>query len=164
MIFLAPMSWGAWGGIGSDGAKVAFAAAWIGAQIALITTSGSRPDGAFGFRMFSESSTIEVRLFRQLDEGKRVEVPDGEWVAKDATGAAHRISWQSRVKEPNLTVFGVTMHASYGAGAQVQRWSAAVADVARHIPDDAETRALELQMTVRKNGRPPAVTRIVARR
>jgi len=56
------------------------------------------------------------------------------------------------------------MHASYGAGAQLQRLAAALEDVAKHIPEDGETRALELEVTVRKNGRPPSVTRLVARR
>jgi hypothetical protein len=147
-----------------DGAKATFAAAWVALQGALIATSGERPDAAFGFRMFSESSTIEVKLFRETADGARVEVDGGEWVAKDRDGAAHRISWGSHVKEPNLTVFGVTMHAAYGAAAQVQRWSAALDYVAHHIPEDVETRALELELGVRRNGRPKTGTHVQVRR
>jgi hypothetical protein len=147
-----------------DGAKATFAAAWVALQGVLIATAGERPDGAFGFRMFSESSTIEVHLFRENAGGARVEVDGGEWVAKDKDGAAHRFFWGSYVKEPNLTVFGVTMHASYGAAAQTQRWSAALDYVAHHIPEDVETRALELELTIRRNGHPKTVTRVQVRR
>ncbi len=147
-----------------EGAKAAIAATWIAAQIALIATAGRRPDGAFGFRMFSESSTIEVRLFRETPQGVKVEVEGGEWVAKDAAGVPHRIAWGAHVKEPGLGVFGARMHASYGAAAQVQRWSAALEYVARHIPEDAETRALALELAVRKNGRARTVTAVEARR
>jgi hypothetical protein len=150
-------------------AKAALAGAWIVGQAILIGTAGQRPDAAFGFRMFSESSTIAVRLFRQVDSPSGhgtmpVEVPDGEWTARDASGAPHRVSWRARVKEPALSTFGQTFAASYGAAAQLQRWGAALHDVAQHIPEDTETRALELEITVRKNGRPPTVTHLVAER
>ncbi len=147
-----------------DGAKATFAAAWVALQGVLIATAGDRPDAAFGFRMFSESSTIEVHLFRETPDGARVEVDGGEWVAKDRDGASHRISWTSYVKEPSLTVFGATMHAGYGAAAQVQRWSAALDYVAHHIPEDVETRALELELSVRRNGHAKTVTRVQVRR
>ena len=152
-----------------EGGKLAFAGAWICVQGALIATAGARPDGAFGFRMFNESSTISVRLYRRVDAPSGhgevpVEVPDGDWTAHDPSGALHHFSWRTRVKEPALSTFGVTMHASYGAAAQLQRWHAALDDVARHVPDDTETRALELEIKVRRNGRPPTVTHFLARR
>ena len=150
-------------------AKAAFAGAWILGQAALVLTAGGRPDGAFGFRMFSESSTISARLFRRVDADTghgtvAVEVPDGDWTARDASGSPHRVSWRARVKEPQLSSFGQTFAASYGAAAQVQRWGAALRDVAQHIPEDTETRALELELTVRKNGRAPTVTHLVVER
>ncbi len=155
MVFLGAM----WAG-----AKIAVAVAWISSQTALIVTAASRPDGAFGFRMFSESSTIQVRLFRHIDGTGPVEVEGGEWTARDARGVLHRFTWGARVREPNLSTFGVTMHAAYGGAAQVQRWHAAIEDVAKHIPEDAETRALELELTIRKNGRAETVTHLLARR
>jgi hypothetical protein len=152
-----------------DRAKVSFAAAWIAVQGTLIATAGTRPDGAFGFRMFSESSTLLVRLSREIDAPSGhgtvlLDVPDGVWTAKDAQGSPHRFSWGSRVKEPALSTFGTTIHASYGAAAQLQRLGAALDDVASHIPEDAETRALDLDVTVKKNGRPASVVRLVAKR
>ena len=132
-------------------------------------TAGARSDGAFGFRTFSESATVTLRLLRRIDapNGRgtvAIEAPDGEWTAKDGRGDAHRFSWRARVKQPTLSTFGVTMRTSSSAAAELQRLGAAVEDVARHIPEDAETRALELEVTVRRNGRERAVTRFVARR
>src|SRR5262245_40906588 len=150
-------------------AKVGFAAAWIAGQAALVLTAGQRPDGAFGFRMFSESSTVSVRLFRHVDAPSghgtvAVEVPSGDWTARDANGAPQRLSWRAGVKEPQLSTFGQTLAAAYGSRAQLQRLDAALRDVAQPIPADAETRALELEVTIRKNGRAPTVSRLRAER
>ena len=57
--------------------------------------------------------------------------------------------------EPNLSVFGVTMHAAYSSAAQVERWHAALEDVAAHMGEDAETKRLHLALVVRKNGHEP---------
>jgi hypothetical protein len=142
-------------------ARVAFAVAWIGVQAALISTAGGRPDAAFGFRMFSESSTIEAHLTRTAVRGGRtVELPveDGTWSTRDATGRGHNCSWHDRVKEPILAVFDRTIPASYSASAQVTRWQAALADVALHLEPDGETRALNLTLTVHRNGHDAVVT------
>ncbi len=99
-------------------ARVAFAVAWIGVQAALVSTAGNRPDAAFGFRMFSESSTIEAHLTRTVVRGGRtVELPveDGTWTTRDSTGRGHNCSWHDRVKEPILAVFDRTIPASYSA-------------------------------------------------
>lgn len=148
-------------------ARVVFAAAWFAAQGALVLTAGARPERAFGFQMFSESSTIAVHLERKVDSPTghglaSVDVRDGEWSARDARGVPHHFSWRDRVKVPALAVFDRTLHASYGAEAQLARWQAAVDDVARHVPDDAETRQLVLEVTVRKNGHEPFVVQLAS--
>ncbi len=146
-------------------ARVAFAAAWIGVQAALISTAGDRPDAAFGFRMFSESSTIEAHLTRTVvRRGRTVELPveDGTWTTRDETGRVHTVSWHDRVKDPILASFDRTFAASYSAGAQVSRWQAALADVALHVEPDGETRALNLELTVHRNGHDAVVTRTTA--
>ncbi|HEY8076608.1 MAG TPA: hypothetical protein VIF62_20930 [Labilithrix sp.] len=140
--------------------RVAFAAAWIVAQIALILTAGQRADGAFGFRMFSESSTIKLVLYRDVD-GARVHVDGGAWTARDAGGMPRRFSWYDRVKRPE-SVFDAEVHASYGAAAQIARLQSALDDLATHIPDDAETKRLVLDVTVRRNGREPYVVHLVS--
>lgn len=140
--------------------RIAFAAAWIGLQAGLILTANRRPDGAFGFRMFSESTTIKVSLFREVG-GSRVRVEDGKWSAKDATGVVKRFSWNDRVM-PNLAVFDVEWAAAYGEAAQLARWQGALDDVFAHTVDDAETRRLALDIVVKKNGREPHTVTLVS--
>lgn len=134
---------------------VAFSIAWFAAQIGLIGTATRRADGAFGFRMFSESTTVSMKLTRELDGGARVPVSGGAWVAKDSSGVPHRLSWLDRVKRADLSTFDRETHASYGEDAQLERLNAALDDVASHIPEDAETRRLLLDVKVWKNGREP---------
>ena len=145
--------------------RILFAAAWIAAQIVLILTADRRPDGAFGFRMFPESSSIKVVLYREVDgeDGQRtkVHVDDGVWSARDSGGMSRRFSWYERVRTP-YWAFDRETHASYGAATQLTRLQSAVDDVAAHIPDDAETRRLVLEVTVRRNGREPVVHRITS--
>lgn len=133
--------------------RIAFAVAWIGLQGGLILTANRRPDGAFGFRMFSESTTIKVSLYREVATG-RVHVEDGQWSARDAAGQVQRFSWNDRVM-PSLAVFDVEWAASYGEAAQLARWQGALDDVFEHTADDAETKRLVLEIVVRKNGREP---------
>jgi len=114
--------------------------------------------------MFPESSSIKVVLYREVDgEGGRtqVHVDDGVWSARDAGGMARRFNWYERVRTP-YWAFDRETHASYGAAAQLTRLQAAVDDVAAHIPDDAETRRLIVEVTVRRNGREPQVHRLTS--
>jgi hypothetical protein len=139
---------------------VVFAAAWIGLQATLVLTASKRADAIFGFRMFAESSTIRAHLTREVDlagssGASVVQVRDGEWIARDKDGTPHRVRWRDRVIEGNLATFDRVMHASYSADAQVERWKAALDDVAAHLEGDAETRRLRLELVVRKNGREP---------
>ncbi len=135
-------------------------AVWIAGQAALIATGSRRADGAFAFRMFPESSTIDVQLERDVvaQSGHGTEtlrVDDGAWLARDRRGVLHRFRWDDRVKDPSLFPYGKPIHASYGAAAQVERLARALDDVATHIDDDDETVRLSASVVVRKNGGPP---------
>jgi hypothetical protein len=146
--------------------RVAFSAIWLALQGTLVATAGARPDGAFGFRMFSESSTIEVVLRRVVKTPfgtKIVHVTDGAWMARDGGGVQHRLAWNDRVKREEMNIFDTTYHASYGARAQLARFEAALEDVATHIPEDAETSRLLLDITIRRNGREPEVFHLASR-
>jgi len=145
-------------------ARVAFAVAWVALQLVLVLTADRRPDGAFGFRMFNESSTIRVSLFREVAsaDGARVRVDDGTWTARDASGTPRSFRWVDRVRRPELAVFDREISASYGASAQLSRFQAALDDVAAHIHDDDETRRLLLDVVVRRNGREPEVVHLVS--
>lgn len=151
-------------------ARIAFSAVFLAVQAALVLTAGSRPEAAFGFRMFSESSTISYSLSREVrrhpgDEGiVVVPVADGEWSAKDSQGVLRHVSWRDRVKRPELAAFDVTLHASYSARAQLSRLTAALDDVAAHTPDDHETVRLLMDVTIRHNGREPEVIHLASAR
>lgn len=144
------------------------AALWVGGQFALIATGTRRSDGAFAFRMFPESSTIQIDLSRDVvaPSGQgvvRVPVESGRWLARDQDGVLHRFRWDERVTDGNLFPYGQPVHASYGAAAQLERLGLALDDVARHIPEDAETVRLIADVTVRKNGRRPTHVELTSR-
>jgi hypothetical protein len=145
------------GGIG----RILFAIAWIALQAFLISTAGRRPDGAFGFRMFAESSSIKVVLYREV-RGERIHVDDGAWFARDAGGTVRRFAWHDRVR-PDIGVFDREVHASYGARTQLARLQGALDDVAGHIAQDAETTRLVLDVTIRRNGREPETFHLQSR-
>ncbi len=139
-------------------ARLAFGLVWIAGQIALIGTAGRRADGAFGFRMFSESTTISIHLDREVNVAGAtsvVPVVNEEWVAHDSLGVPHRFAWTDRVVDPVLSHLDVTMHAAYGQAAQLERIQAALDDVATHVGEDDETCMLEATVDVRRNGREP---------
>jgi hypothetical protein len=148
--------------------RVLFAAVYLVAQVALIATASSRPEAAFGFRMFSEASRLSIHLRRgvRATAGKGdgptavVDVDNGAWNARDALGVVRRFRFSDRVKDARLSTFDVEMAASYGANAQLERLQAALDDVAAHIPDDVETVALVAEVLVRRNGRPPETVRL----
>ena len=140
--------------------RTAFAALYLLGQVTLIVTAGRRPDNAFGFRMFNESSTLSAHLVREVESpsghgNTTLDVHGTSWTARDGAGVLHRFDWRDRVREPALSYFEGTIHASYGADAQLARLQAALDDVASHIPQDAETRRLGVEVDVRKNGREP---------
>jgi hypothetical protein len=145
---------------------VAFAALWVGLQFTLVITADRRPDAAFGFRMFTESSAVKVVLYREVvsEQGQRklVRVEDGVWAARDAGGLVRSFAWSDRVRRRELAVFDTEVSARYSANAMIARLQAALDDVAAHVPDDAETRRFVLDVTVRRNAREPYVVHLAS--
>jgi hypothetical protein len=146
--------------IASNG-RIVFAAIWIAVQLGLIVTADQREGGAFGFRMFAESSTMKLSLYREV-HGTRVHVEGGAWNARSSDGSMHRVNWYDRVPSP-YWIFDQEMHASYGAKTQLARLSRAIDDVASHIPFDDETSRLVLEVSIRRNGREPVMQTLVSR-
>jgi hypothetical protein len=137
-------------------ARVVFAACWIAGQAALVLTAAQRADHVFGFRMFPEASTMQIRLYRERSRGDdAVEAPNGEWSATDASGQLRHFSWRDRVRDPVLAQLGARVFASYGASTQLARLQRALDDVADHIPEDDETVRLRADVVVWKNGHEP---------
>lgn len=146
-------------------ARVLFAVAWIGGQLALVLTADRRADGAFGFRTWSESSALTVALYREVDggSGERIRVPveGGVWTARDRAGMSRRFAWNDRVKRPELGVFDREIPAA-SAATQLDRWRAALDDVAAHVPEDAESHRFVADVTVRRNGSKPYVVHLAS--
>jgi hypothetical protein len=145
--------------------RVAFTALYLSVQTFLIGTGWRRPDHAFAFQMFSESSTVRFTLLREIEAPSGhgtvvVPVHHGEWTAPDAQGTRHRFEWRDRIKVSGLSTFDVTFDASYGAKAVLSRMQAALDDVASHIEGDTETERLLVDVTLTKNGREPIVVRL----
>lgn len=136
--------------------RIVFAVVWFGLQIGLVATAGRRADGAFGFRMFPEASTMKVSLFREVADGRRVHVENGLWT--DATHRRH-FDWFERVRYWRLDA---EMNAGYGSAAQLDRLQHALDDVASHLDGDIETRRLVAEAMVRRNGREPVLHTLVS--
>ena len=146
--------------------RVVFAVVWLGVQVALVLTADRRVDAAFGFRMFTESSSIRMTFYREvtLPDGQRthIHIEDGVWSANDAGGLRRRFAWTDRVRRYELAIFDRETSASYGVAATLSRLEAALDDVATHTSDDAETRRFLLDITVRRNGREPYVVHLAS--
>lgn len=143
--------------------RIAFALVWCIVQAVLVVTSACRPDGAFGFRMFGESSSIKLALYREVvadGEATLVHVDDGVW-SSTRDGRKRRHSWYDRVPMP-YWAFDREIHASYGAATQLVRLQRALDDVTSHLGDsfDFETRRLVLDVLVKRNGRDAVVHRL----
>jgi hypothetical protein len=135
-------------------ARVIFAGLWVAGQGTLIVTAAWRPDHVFGFRMFPEASTIEIRLQRELETGL-VAAPGGEWAARGPDNQLRHFSWHDRVRDPVLGSLDTRVFASYGVDGQMARLQRALDDVADHMPEDAETIRLRASVAASKNGGEP---------
>jgi len=144
--------------------RVAFAVAFFGVELLGILHAQREPDRVFGFQMFNESSRVTVHLFREVAQKKRrvlLPLPDGRWRAPDASGVYHDFAWQDRLRS-RLYLLGQSVHARYGLDAQLFRLQGALDDLARHIPNDAQTLALVAEVETSKNGQPGPVVRLRA--
>jgi hypothetical protein len=147
--------------------RIVFAVVWVVTQLILVVTAARRSDGAFGFRMFSESSSIKLTLYREVDapdgQRARIHVDGGVWSAPARDGTNRRHTWYDRVPMP-FWVFDQEMHASYGAATQLSRLQGALDDVASHlaVKDDLVTRRFVLDVMVRRNGREPVLHQLTS--
>lgn len=137
-------------------ARVAFAACFFAAELALLCTASLRVDRVFGFQMFNASSSIEIRLARKLrnKRGRLIEraMPQGEWTATDARGKRHEFRWRELVRGTRLTRIESSVHAKDGVRAQLYHLQRALDHVAANIPDDAQTVALIAHVQAVHNG------------
>jgi hypothetical protein len=133
-------------------AKVVFVTALV-VQGSLLVRGGADPHKLFGFRPFNESDTWKADIVRVHSDGTRVPVGDGTWV----------YDWDELIGTPNLRQIDHLRHASDGARASVDFLERALDWAIDHIPDDAETVALEATVTVFHNTRGPEVVVVRSR-
>jgi hypothetical protein len=145
-------------------ARVVFAVVWLGAQAALIATAGLRPEHAFGFRMFSESTTEEMHLYRRTFDGELVSEANGAWWTRDKNRARIHHSMRDYIDAPELSFYDVRMPASYGEAAELWRLQRALDDtIGRLGDDDRTTAAFVVDVTLRHGGGEPRTVRLESR-
>ena len=115
-----------------------FVVVWLAAQAALIATGDLRPEHAFAFRMFSESTTAVLHLQRRTFDGELC-------LRKGAGGRAARralyLSMRDYIDAPELSLFDARMPAAYGRAAELARLRAALDYVLGRLGDDDRTTA-----------------------
>jgi len=145
-------------------ARVVFAVVWLGAQATLIATARLRPEHSFGFRMFSESTTVEMHLSRRTFDGDVVSEDRGGWWTRTRSGARIHLSMRDYIDAPELSFYDSRMPAAYGEAAEMARLQVALDDtLARLGDDDRTTAAFIVDVKLRRGGRPPVDVRIESR-
>ncbi len=148
-------------------ARLPFSLAYVVVLVAMVAAGQLAPDHVFGFQMFNESSSLRIRLFREVGPARSprlVPMVNGAWRARDARGNRHLFDWHDRVPTGSISHVDRFVHASYGLGAQLFHLERALDDVARHVPLDAETHAFVAVVDTLKNGRDPRTVRFRAAR
>jgi hypothetical protein len=134
--------------------RAVFCVLFFGSEAALVATAGMRSDRSYGFRMFPETSYVDVHVSRRLDGGRLVPIEAGRWQAHDCSGGVHAFVWDKMVRSPAPSRLDAHVGAPYGVESEVERTRDALRWVADHTPDDCETRALVAHVEPVRNGRP----------
>jgi hypothetical protein len=148
-------------------ARAPFFFGYLIVQLAISSWALQSPDFVFGFQMFNASSDMKISLYRRVSykgRARLIAIRNGAWQAKDAEGRTHEFHWQERVRDGVLGTLDTYVHASYGLDAQLFRLQYALQDVARHVPDDAQTEAFVALVDTVKNGREYRQVRLEAAR
>jgi hypothetical protein len=160
----ATVAGGSWLDLGPR-ARLVAAAAYVLVMLAVVVSAEDRPDHAFGFQMFNESSTVNIHLYRRVKGQRALEAfVDGGFTTRGEDGAPRRIEWHDRVRDRVLGRLDETVHAKYGLAGQLFRLELALHDFASHLGDDRDTEEIVAVVETRKNGKHPAVVRLKARR
>ena len=145
-------------------ARVVFAVLWLGAQAALIATAGLRPEHAFGFRMFSESTTAVLHLHRRTFDGELTSEEQGGWWTRNKAGVRLHLSMRDYIDAPELSYYDQRMPASYGQEAELWRLRRALDDTLARLGDDDRTTAgFVVDVTLRRGGGATSTVRVESR-
>ncbi len=117
-------------------------------QVALVINGYRDPHNYFAFQPFNESSTYALTLERVLNNGQRIEAPNGQWEGyrwDDLVGwRALQGPWHQR-------------HAFSGVDAVLDYLENALNWIADNTPGDTRTRYLEATVTYYRNARGPYI-------
>ena len=127
-------------------AILAFCLVFFGGQLALVAWSYVRGDRLFGYQMFAESTFFTARLYRVTADGRREHLRDGSWIAADEHGVRRRFSWRGFVDDFRLDRLERRTRAKIGIGTTLKFFQHALDHVVEQIPQDRETRRLELEI------------------
>ena len=122
-------------------ARVVFVALWLAAQIALIATASLRPEHAFAFRMFSESTTEVLHLSQRTFDGAVISCDGGRWWTRTRSGARINHGVRDFIDAPELSFYDVRMPAAYGRAAELARLKNSLDYIVGRLGDDDVTTA-----------------------
>jgi hypothetical protein len=132
----------------TPGRRRAVKALFVGAlalHLALLVHVGNEPHKLFGFRPFNESDSWQAEIVRIDADGIRRPIDDGTWP----------YDWDDVVANNKLRRPATYRHANAGASATLDFLQRALDWVVDRTPDDPDTIALEVRVTVYRNGRGP---------
>jgi hypothetical protein len=82
-------------------------------------------------------------------------VEQGIWAASDTAGTRRRFAWTDRIKTRGLSVVDRDVFVEGAVSTTLEELQLALDDVAVHINDDAESRRLRLEVTIKPIGHEP---------
>ncbi len=141
-----------------------FCVAFLALQVALIATAGRRANRSYGFRMYDESTSIQLHVSRVLDDGGLIPIEENSWDARDCDGTLRAFHWDDGLRYPAPARLDETMPAPYGRDSAIEITRAAMQWVAAHTGNDCQTLSFVGELTLTRNGRLPEVLHLEAPR
>lgn len=142
--------------------RAGFALAYVTLMLVVVVTGQQRPDHAFGFQMFNESSNMNIHLYRRVRGSHRLE-PLRDGVLRERTRhGVEVVRWGDRVRDPVLGVLERPVHAKYGLAGQLYRLEFALDEFASRVPRGGTTTGIVAIVLAEHNGRPPHEVRLEA--
>jgi hypothetical protein len=128
---------------------------YFGVTMTLWTRAQTSTDKRYGWQMFSQSSRYHPELVRVLKDGSRVNTDNGRWTAYGPDGVVRsEFDWDDHVKDFRLDKLGSWKRAKGSLERTLKFQGRALSYVADHIPEDAETVQLVMEVEYRKAGGP----------
>ena len=145
----------------------AFCSIYLIVQLFLILSSFQKPDKRFGFWMFPESTYFQMKLERELANGRTVEAQRGRWTVHAAGlgGETGRVSyrWRTFVRKQRLGRMEEWRRAQVGICVTLLYLEKALDHVVESAVFDRETKMFRLTVEYEKAGGERGTVRFEAR-